>query len=53
LAQERVDIVAEDVPDGISAEDHGAGLSSSLQTSPPTWSGNRPIVDTIRLDKHA
>src|SRR5690348_2751910 len=26
----RVDIVAEDVPDGISAEDHGAGLASSL-----------------------
>ena len=26
----RVDIVAEDVPDGISAEDHAAGLTSSL-----------------------
>ena len=26
----RVDITAEDVPDGISAEDHTAGLSSSL-----------------------
>lgn len=26
----RVDIVAEDVPEGISAEDHAAGLSSSL-----------------------
>ena len=26
----RVDIVAEDVPDGISVEDHAAGLSSSL-----------------------
>lgn len=26
----RVDIMAEDVPDGISAEDHAAGLSSSL-----------------------
>jgi uncharacterized protein YndB with AHSA1/START domain len=26
----RVDIVAEDVPDGISAEDHAAGLRSSL-----------------------
>jgi uncharacterized protein YndB with AHSA1/START domain len=26
----RVDIVAEDVPDGISAEDHAAGLNSSL-----------------------
>ena len=25
-----VDIVAEDVPDGVSAEDHAAGLSSSL-----------------------
>ena len=25
-----VDIVAEDVPDGISAEDHAAGLTSSL-----------------------
>jgi len=24
------DIVAEDVPDGISAEDHAAGLASSL-----------------------
>ena len=26
----RVDIVAEDVPDGISAEDHAAGLASAL-----------------------
>ena len=26
----RVDIVADDVPDGISAEDHAAGISSSL-----------------------
>src|SRR5256885_255973 len=26
----RVDITAEDVPDGLSAEDHAAGLSSSL-----------------------
>jgi len=26
----RVDIIAEDVPDGVSAEDHAAGLSSSL-----------------------
>jgi uncharacterized protein YndB with AHSA1/START domain len=26
----RVDIVAEDVPDGVSVEDHAAGLSSSL-----------------------
>src|SRR4029450_4020675 len=26
----RVDIVAEDVPDGISTEDHAAGLASSL-----------------------
>jgi uncharacterized protein YndB with AHSA1/START domain len=26
----RVEIVAEDVPDGISAEDHAAGLASSL-----------------------
>ena len=26
----RVDIVAEDVPDGISAEDHAAGLACSL-----------------------
>jgi hypothetical protein len=26
----RVDIVAHDVPDGISAEDHAAGLNSSL-----------------------
>ena len=27
----RVEIVADDVPDGISAEDHAAGLASSLQ----------------------
>ena len=27
----RVDIVAEDVPDGISTEDHAAGLASSLR----------------------
>jgi uncharacterized protein YndB with AHSA1/START domain len=26
----RVDIIAEDVPDGISAEDHAAGFASSL-----------------------
>jgi uncharacterized protein YndB with AHSA1/START domain len=26
----RVNIVAEDVPDGVSAEDHAAGLASSL-----------------------
>jgi len=26
----RVDITAEDVPDGVSADDHAAGLSSSL-----------------------
>ena len=26
----RVDIIAEDVPDGISAQDHAAGLASSL-----------------------
>lgn len=26
----RMTIVAEDVPDGISAQDHAAGLSSSL-----------------------
>jgi len=26
----RVDITAEDVPDGISAEDHATGLASSL-----------------------
>jgi hypothetical protein len=26
----RVDIVAEDVPDGISTEDHAAGLAASL-----------------------
>jgi len=30
----RVDITADDVPDGISAEDHAAGLTSSLVTSP-------------------
>jgi uncharacterized protein YndB with AHSA1/START domain len=27
----RVEIIAEDVPDGISADDHAAGLTSSLQ----------------------
>jgi len=27
----RVDIIAEDVPDGISAGDHAAGISSSLE----------------------
>jgi hypothetical protein len=26
----RVEIVADDVPDGVSADDHAAGLSSSL-----------------------
>jgi uncharacterized protein YndB with AHSA1/START domain len=26
----RIDVTAEDVPDGISAEDHAAGLASSL-----------------------
>jgi uncharacterized protein YndB with AHSA1/START domain len=29
-AETRVDIVAEDVPDGVSAEDHASGLASSL-----------------------
>jgi len=29
-AETRIDILAEDVPDGISAEDHAAGLASSL-----------------------
>jgi hypothetical protein len=29
-AATRVDIAAEDVPDGISAADHAAGLTSSL-----------------------
>jgi uncharacterized protein YndB with AHSA1/START domain len=29
-AQTRVDIVAEDVPGGVSAQDHAAGLASSL-----------------------
>jgi hypothetical protein len=29
-ARSRVDIRADDVPDGISAADHAAGLSSSL-----------------------
>ena len=28
----RVEIRAEDVPDGISAEDHAVGLASSLET---------------------
>ena len=27
----RVDIIADDVPDGISADDHAAGLSSTLE----------------------
>src|ERR1700680_5023229 len=31
----RVDIVAEDVPDGISAEDHAAGVASSLTELAP------------------
>ncbi len=29
-AETRIDILAEDVPDGISAENHAAGLASSL-----------------------
>jgi uncharacterized protein YndB with AHSA1/START domain len=29
-ARTRVDIIADDVPDGISADDHAAGLTSSL-----------------------
>ena len=36
----RVDIVAEDVPDGISAEDHAAGLASSLTNLAATWSSS-------------
>jgi uncharacterized protein YndB with AHSA1/START domain len=39
-ARTRVDIVAADVPDGISAEDHAAGLASSWRSSPPTWSSS-------------
>jgi len=33
-ARSRVDIRADDVPDGINAADHAAGLSSSLAISP-------------------
>jgi uncharacterized protein YndB with AHSA1/START domain len=35
----RVDIVAEDVPDGVSAEDHAAGLASPL--TPPRRNARR------------
>jgi hypothetical protein len=31
MAGTRVDIIADDVPDGISADDHAAGLASSLE----------------------
>ena len=30
MAERAVDFTADDVPDGISAEDHAAGLASSL-----------------------
>ena len=36
----RVDIRADDVPAGISAKDHAAGLASSLANPPPTSSSN-------------
>lgn len=46
----RVDIVAEDVPDGISTEDHAAGLASSLtnlaayvEQSPRCLGGKQPL----------
>jgi uncharacterized protein YndB with AHSA1/START domain len=39
----RVDIVADDVPDGISAEDHAAGLNSSLENL-------AAYLDRYRLD---
>ena len=36
----RVDIVAEDVPDGISTEDHARASTPPWRTSPPTWSSS-------------
>jgi uncharacterized protein YndB with AHSA1/START domain len=39
-ARTRIDIRADDVPAGISAKDHAAGLAASLATSPPTSSSN-------------
>jgi hypothetical protein len=40
-ARSRVDIRADDVPDGINAADHAAGLSASLEgksvTTSPSW----------------
>src|ERR1700744_4979331 len=39
----RVDIVAEDVPDGISAEDHAAGLASSLRNLGAYGGGQPPL----------
>jgi hypothetical protein len=39
----RVDIVADDVPDGISAADHAAGLNSSLENL-------AAYLDRYRLD---
>lgn len=38
----RVDIVADDVPDGISAEDHAAGLASSLDNLATFIEGSPP-----------
>jgi hypothetical protein len=36
-ARSRVDIRADDVPDGINAADHAAGLSSSLDNLAAFW----------------
>lgn len=48
----RVDIRADQVPDGISAEDHAAGLASSLANLAPTSNGGRPS-DVLHRHRHA
>ncbi|MFI2782589.1 SRPBCC family protein [Streptomyces sp. ALB3] len=41
----RVDIIAEDVPDGVSAEDHAEGLSSTLANLAAYAESGRPPAD--------
>jgi hypothetical protein len=37
-----VEFAADDVPDGMSAEDHSAGMTSSLDNSPAIWAPRSP-----------
>jgi hypothetical protein len=48
----RLDIVADDVPDGISAHDHAAGLTSSL-TNLATYLSSSPVPNGVTKPRAA